>query len=182
MRLRPVSADELDEPCFWWTPEEPRFRPTPDSRLSALRRTIFEDALAAISSGRPIKVSTYVFAGRGVDVDDTHALLAEHARERGWIVHRERFTDEPMGGPLPIRPQFNLACRHAGSGFVDGVVAIDRNAMPSTDEAYEAYLHWLHRHHFITFLQPTHGGSPWTDRQHRSLSRGLGRAPRTQAS
>ncbi|MET8807903.1 hypothetical protein [Streptomyces sp. NPDC004546] len=130
-----------------------------------MRRSIFEDALAAVKPGRPIKVSTYVFAGRGTDPDAVHALLAEHARDRGWVVHRARFTDEPTDGPLPARPQFNLACRHAGSGFVDGVLAIDRGAMPTTDEAYEAYLRWLHRHYaFIAFLQPAIGGTPWTDR------------------
>lgn len=164
MRLQPVPPDELDWPRPWWMPKEPRFRPTPDARLSALRRSVFDDALSAIKPGRPIRVSTYVFAGSGVDVDATHALLAQNARDRGWAVHRERFTDDPTGGPLPVRPQFNLACRHAGSGFVDGVLAMDRGAMPSTDEAYEAYLHWLRRHHaFIAFLQPTYGGIQWRD-------------------
>ncbi|WP_128378544.1 hypothetical protein [Streptomyces cavernae] len=161
MRLQPVPVDELDEPRLWWRPTEPRFRPTIDSRLDALRRSVFEDALAAIKPGRPIKVSTYVLASHGVDVDATHALLGVHARYRGWVVHRERFTDEPTGGPLSAQPQFHLACRLAGSGFVDGVLAIDRTAMPCTDEAYEAYLHWLHCHYaFIAFLQPTYGGTP----------------------
>ncbi|MFC9931694.1 hypothetical protein [Streptomyces sp. NPDC127190] len=130
-----------------------------------MRRSVYEDALAAIRAGRPVKVSTYVFATPGVDVDATHRLLAEHARDRGWVVHRERFTDEPTAGTAPSRPQFHLACRHAGSGFVDGVLAVGREAMPSTDEAYEAYLRWLHRHYsFIAFQQQTLGGAPWTDR------------------
>ncbi|MFB7511163.1 hypothetical protein [Streptomyces broussonetiae] len=158
MKLQLVPADELDEPWLRWRLPEPRLRPTPDSRLSALRRSVFENALAAIKPGRSVKVTTYVFADRGVDTDGAHALLTEHARDRGWIVHRERFTDESTGGPASARPQFNLACRRAGSGFVDGVLAMGRDAMPSTDEAYEAYLHWLHRHHaFIAFLQPTTG-------------------------
>ncbi|WP_328373273.1 hypothetical protein OG800_49995 (plasmid) [Streptomyces sp. NBC_00445] len=162
--LQPVPADEFDESWLWWRPRDARFRPTPHARLNALRRSVFDDALAAIKPGRRIKVSTYVFADRGVDVDAAHALLKQHARERGWIVHRECFTDEPTGDLLPVRPQFNLACRHAGGGFVDGVLAIDRGAMPSTDEAYEAYLRWLHRHRaFIAVLQPTVGGTQWTD-------------------
>jgi hypothetical protein len=165
MRLQPVPADEIDEPLLWWQSTGPRFRPTPNSRLDFLRRSVFDHAMTAVRPGRPIKVTTYVLAGRGVDVDATHALLAESARNRGWVVHQERFTEEPADGPLPARPQFNLACRHAGSGFVDGVLATDRGAMPSTDEAYEAYLHWLRRHYaFITFLQPSYGGTPWTDR------------------
>jgi hypothetical protein len=164
MRLQPVPADELDEPWLWWKPAEPRFRMTADARLSALRRSVFGDAMAGVKPGRPIRVTTYVFAAPGVDVDATHALLGRHARDRGWAVHRERFTDEPPGGPLPIRPQFNIACRRAGSGFVDGVLTTDRGAMPSTDEAYEAYLRWLHRHTvFVAFMQPTTGGAEWTD-------------------
>ncbi|WP_158692945.1 recombinase family protein [Streptomyces roseochromogenus] len=162
MRLQPVPADELDESWLRWRPVEPRFRPTPGGRLTALRRSVFENALAAIKPGRPIKVTTYVFADLGVDTDGTHALLAEHARERGWSVDRERFTDEPTGGSASTRPQFNLAVRRAGSGFVDGVLALGRDSMPSTDEAYEAYLHWLHRHYaFIAFLQPTTGRTQW---------------------
>ncbi len=165
MRLRPVTLDEIDEPRWWWTRPEPRFRPTPDARLSALRRSVYDDALAAIRAERPVKVSTYVFATPGLDVHATHRLLAEHARDRGWVVHRECFTDEPTAGPVPARPQFNRACRHAGSGFVDGLLAVGREAMPSTDEAYEAYLRWLHRHYsFIAFLQPTLGGTPCANR------------------
>ncbi|MFI7415349.1 hypothetical protein ACIBU0_42615 [Streptomyces sp. NPDC049627] len=164
MRLQPVPADELDEPWLWWRPAEPRWRPTLDARLSSLRRTVFDDAVAAVKPGRPIKVTTYVFAGPGVDADATHTLLERHARDRGWAVHREHFTDEPMDGPIPARPQFNIACRRAGSGFVDGVLTTDRAAMPSTDEAYEAYLRWLHRHNaFVAFLQPNIGGTAWTD-------------------
>ncbi|MER6074657.1 hypothetical protein ABT187_38755 [Streptomyces sp. NPDC001817] len=165
MRLRPVSADELEPWVRPWGASEPRFRPTTDARLIALRHSVFEDALAAIKPGRPVKVATYVFADRGVDADALHDRLAEHARDRGWTVHRERFTDQPptLGQPN-ARPQFNLACRHAASGFVDGVLATSRGAMPST-EAYESYLNWLHRHHaFIAFLQPTIGGATWTDR------------------
>ncbi|MFF5020247.1 hypothetical protein [Streptomyces sp. NPDC001165] len=167
MRLRPVLADESDEPwALRWRHSEPRFRPTTDARLTALRRSVFEDALAAIKPGRPIKVTTYVFAECGRDADALHARLAANARDRGWIVHRERFTDHPLTlGQLCTRPQFNLACRHAGSGFIDGVLAAGRDAMPSTDEAYESYLRWLHRHYaFIAFLQPTIGGATWTDR------------------
>lgn len=153
MRLRRILSDEIEEPRLWWESEEPRFRPTTHSRLSALRRQIYDDAIAAIPASRPVKVSTYVFADHGLDVDATHDLLAETARSRGWHVHRERFTDTSTSGPLRTRPQFNLACRHAGSGFVDGVVTTGREAMPSTDEAYEAYLRWLQRHYtFITFL------------------------------
>ncbi|MEU7322696.1 hypothetical protein ABZ682_19390 [Streptomyces griseoviridis] len=111
---------------------------TADARLSALRRSVFSDAVAAVKPGRPIKVTTYVLAAPGVDADATHSLLAEHARSRGWVVHREHFTDEPAGGPLPLRPQFNIACRRAGAGFVDGVLTTGRGAMPATDEAYEA--------------------------------------------
>ncbi|MEV5880668.1 hypothetical protein AB0L75_42155 [Streptomyces sp. NPDC052101] len=162
MRLQPVPADELDEPWLRWRTGEPRFRPTPDGRLTALRRSVFEDAVAAVKPGRPIKVTTYVFADRGVDADGVHALLAEHARDRGWVVHRERFTDGRTGCPASARPQFYLAVRRAGSGFVDGVLAMGRDAMPSTDEAYEAYLHWLHCHHaFIAFLQPIIGRTQW---------------------
>ncbi|MFI9772901.1 hypothetical protein ACIHJG_39625 [Streptomyces sp. NPDC052415] len=165
MRLRPVRTDEIDEPWLWWRSVEPRLRPTVDSRLSTLRRTVYGDAIAAVKPGRRIRVTTYVFAGPGVDADATHTLLGRYARDRGWDVHRERFTDDPSGGPLLTRPQFNTACRRAGSGFVDGVLTTDRGAMPSTDEAYEAYLRWLHRHYaFIAFLQPNYGGSPWTDR------------------
>jgi hypothetical protein len=163
VRLEPVPAEELRRE-FWRGTPEPRFRPTSDARLSALRRSVFEDAVAAVKRDRPIRVTTYVVAGPGVDVDATHDLLERHARDRGWAVYREHFTDEPAGGPLSAQPQFNLACRRAGSGYVDGVLATARNAMPSTDEAYEAYLRWLHRHHaFIAFLQPTFGGPPWID-------------------
>lgn len=165
MRLQPVPADELEEPSLWWRPQEPRFRPTIDARLTKLRRRVFEDALAAIKPGRPIKVTTYVFADCGVDADALHGRLAEYARDRGWFVHRDRFTDQPPTQGLCARPQFHLACRHAGSGFVDGVLAAGRDAMPSTDEAYESYLRWLHRHHaFVAFLQPNLGGTAWTDR------------------
>ncbi|MFE6335228.1 hypothetical protein ACFVOK_18720 [Streptomyces sp. NPDC057798] len=115
--------------------------------------------------GRRIRVTTVVFAGPGVDAGATHTLLGPYARDRGWDVHRERFTDEPSRGPLRTRPQFNTACRRAGSGFVDGVLTTDRGAMPSTDEAYEAYLRWLHRHYaFIAFLQAGLRGPPWTAR------------------
>lgn len=164
MRLRPVLKDELDELHRWWTAPGPRFRPTPDDRLTALRRRVYDDAVAAISAGRPIKVSTYVLAETSAEAEAAHALLAASARDRGWFVHRQHFTDAPPNGPLPAQPQFHLACRHAGAGFVDGVLAIDRGAMPSTDEAYESYLHWLHRHFaFVAFLKPPLGGTPWTD-------------------
>ncbi|MFD9394165.1 hypothetical protein ACFWBB_26535 [Streptomyces sp. NPDC060000] len=164
MRLQLVPDDEIDD---WdpWRPSAPRLRPSASSRLNALRRSFYEDALSAIGPGRPIRVATYVFAARGVDVDAAHAMLAEHARDRGWTVHRDRFTDEPTGGPLPARPQFNRACRHAGSGFADGVLASGRGAMPTTDEAYESYLRWLRdRYAFLAFQQPAIGGTPWTDR------------------
>ncbi|MEU0744777.1 hypothetical protein, partial [Streptomyces sp. NPDC006134] len=161
MRLRPVPADELEEPLLWWESSEPRYRPTTDARLTALRRAVFEHAISAIKPGRPVKVTTYVIASPGVDADAVHTLLGQYARDRGWVVHRERFTDISTGGPPLARPQFNLACRHAGSGFVDGVLTTGRQAMPSTDEAYEAYLRWLHRHHaFLAFPQPTLGGTP----------------------
>ncbi|MEV8544442.1 hypothetical protein [Streptomyces sp. NPDC051572] len=164
MRLRPVPADEIEEPWLWRQSTGPWFRPTSDARLSDLRRSVFGDAVAGIKPGRPIRVNTYVFAAPGVDVDATHNLLGQYARDRGWAVHRERFTDVPTGGSLPIRPQFNIACRRAGSGFVDGVLTTDRGAMPSTDEAYEAYLRWLHRHAaFVAFSKPTLGGTAWTD-------------------
>ncbi|MET9776169.1 hypothetical protein ABZ023_18245 [Streptomyces sp. NPDC006367] len=161
MRLRPVLDDEIDEPLWWMQSTEPRFRPTSDARLSDLRRSIYDAALAAIPSDRPVRVSTYVFADPGVDADATHLRLERHAHDRGWLVHRKRFTDAPARGPLPAHPQFNRACRHAGAGYVDGVLAVDRSAMPSTDEAYEAYLRWLQRHcAFLAFLQPTSGGAP----------------------
>ncbi|MEU0663944.1 hypothetical protein [Streptomyces lavendulocolor] len=165
MRLQPVPVNELDEALHWWGSQEPWSRLTSSSRLSALRRQFYEDALAAVGPNRTVKVCTYVFAGRGVDVEGSHALLARNARDRGWTVHRERFTDEATDGPLPAWPQFDLACRHARSGFVDGVLVHDRNAMPVSDESYEAYLRWLNCHHaFIAFLQPTFGGTPCVDR------------------
>ncbi|MYW67168.1 hypothetical protein GTY65_24315 [Streptomyces sp. SID8379] len=147
---------------LWWKPPQARFRPTTDARLNALRHSFYGDAIAALKPGRAVTVTTYVLASPGVDVDATHELLGRHARDRGWTVHRDRFTDTPVNGPLPIRPQFNLACRHAGAGFATGVLAVGRAAMPSTDETYESYLHWLHsRCAFIAFLQPQPGGSPW---------------------
>ncbi|MGW1728900.1 hypothetical protein ACWCQK_39305 [Streptomyces sp. NPDC002306] len=164
MRLQPVPPDELEESRPWWNPAEPRFRMTPDARLSALHRSVFGSAIAAVKPGRPVKVTAYVFAAPGVDIDATHTLLGQHARDRGWSVHREHFTDQPMSGSLPVRPQFNIACRRAGSGFVDGVLTTGRGAMPSTDEAYEAYLRWLQRHNvFVAFLQPITRGTAWTD-------------------
>ncbi|MGW4086949.1 hypothetical protein ACWEGS_28355 [Streptomyces sp. NPDC004822] len=159
MRLQLVPPDEIDEPRLWWRPQEPRLRPTTDSRLCALRQHVLGDALAAVKPGRAVRVATYVYAAPGVDAEATHTLLGRYARDRGWAVHREHFTDEPTGGPIAVRPQFNTACRRAGSGFVDGVLAPDRGAMPSADEAYEAYLHWLHRHYaFVAFLLPSYGG------------------------
>ncbi|MFI5990260.1 hypothetical protein ACIBAC_00200 [Streptomyces sp. NPDC051362] len=161
MRLQPVPADELE--ASWWRRNEPRFRLTDEARLSALRRSVFTDAVDLVKPGRPIKVTTYVFAAGGVDVDAMHTLLGQHARDRGWAVDRERFTDKPVRGPLPIRPQFHSACRRASCGYVDGVLTTGRNAMPSNVEAYEAYLRWLHRHGaFVAFPKPNIGGPEWT--------------------
>lgn len=159
--------DGMDEDWPWSDLEAPRHRLSTGSRLTALRRSFLDSALSAIARDRPIRVSTYVLASSGTDVVAAHTLLSEHAAGRGWRVHREHFTDQPPGGPTPtdVRPGFNLACRHAGAGFVDGILATSREALPPSDDAYEHYLRWLHdRFAFIAYSQPTVEGTPWKDR------------------
>ncbi|MFH9467117.1 hypothetical protein ACH4LT_07445 [Streptomyces clavifer] len=165
--LEIVPADEIDDDWPYYDREVPRRRLSAGSRLAALRRSFFESAVSTITPHRPIRVSTYVLAGPGVGVDVEHALLSEFAQGRNWRVHRERFTDQTPGGPTPtdIRPEFNRACRHAGAGFVDGILTTSRQAMPTADDAYEYFLHWLHdRRAFIAYGQLT----PGRNREHAS--------------
>ncbi|RPK32434.1 hypothetical protein EES39_38770 [Streptomyces sp. ADI92-24] len=143
----------------------PRERLSAGSRLAALRRGFYENALSAVAKDRQVRVTTYVLAGPGIDAGATHALLAEFADGRGWRLCRGCFTDRPRLGPVPAgaRPEFYRACRAAGAGFVDGILTTSRQAMPASDDAYEGYLRWLHdRFTFIAYL-PTPGGTSWTD-------------------
>ncbi|MGQ4409368.1 hypothetical protein ACN6K8_000269 [[Kitasatospora] papulosa] len=156
--LEIVPVDEIDDDWPPYDREVPRRRMSAGSRLAALRRSFFESAVSTIAPHRPIRVSTYVLAGPGFDIDAEHALLGEFAEGRHWRVHHECFTDQTPGSPTLAdkRPEFNRACRHAGAGFVDGILMTNRDAMPAADDAYEHILHWLHdRRAFIAYGQPT---------------------------
>ncbi|MET8518248.1 hypothetical protein [Streptomyces sp. NPDC005077] len=151
-RLVPHLQDDPDE---WrpWYDNAPRLRLSSSSRLSALRRSFYEEGIAAqAEQGRRVKVATYVLAGIGTDVDAMHQALGVYAGRMGWRVSTQSFTDDPRGCPPEARPAFRAACRYAASGFADGVLALDRFALPSSDEAYESWLRWLHdRMSFIAF-------------------------------
>ncbi|MET8717359.1 hypothetical protein ABZV52_29785 [Streptomyces sp. NPDC004735] len=150
-------TDDLDNVWLGLSTEAPRHRPSASHRLTALRRNYLDSALSAIRQDRAVRVSTYVLALPGTDIDATHALLDEFARARGWHRHRQRFVEQPAAGPTPVavRPEFSQACRHAGAGFVDGILTTNRAAMPDSDDLYEHHLHWLHdRCAFIAYAQP----------------------------
>lgn len=154
-RLVPHLEYDPDE---WrpWCDNAPRLRPSSSSRLSALRRSYYEEGVAArTQQGRQVKVTTYVLATIGTDVDAAHEALGAYAVHMGWRVGTQTFTDEPPGGPTEARPAFNEACRYAASGFVDGILALARSTLTPSDEAYESYLRWLHdRLSFIAFAPP----------------------------
>ncbi|NEA20200.1 hypothetical protein [Streptomyces halstedii] len=157
--LELVQDDEVDDDWPFRSRGEPRLRPSAGSRLAAVRRAFYESAFAAIGTGREARVATYVRAVPGTDVEAAHALLAQYTQEQRWRVSRERFTDPPAGLPPGRRPALIGACRHAGSGYADGILVSDRTALPAADETYESYLRWLHdRFAFIAFLPPAYKG------------------------
>ncbi|MGY4934836.1 hypothetical protein ACWD7T_27740 [Streptomyces sp. 900116325] len=151
-RLVPHLQDDPDD---WgpWYDNAPRLRLSSSARLSALRRSFYDEGIAAqAAQGRRVKVATYVLAGIGTDVDAMHQALGVYAGRMGWRVSTQSFTDDPRGCPPEARPAFRAACRYAASGFADGVLALDRFALPPSDEAYESWLRWLHdRMSFIAF-------------------------------
>ncbi|WP_406414735.1 hypothetical protein OG923_33940 (plasmid) [Streptomyces halstedii] len=157
--LELVQDDEVYDDWPFLGRREPHRPLGAGSRLAAVRRTLYESALAAIGTGREARVATYVRADPGTDVEAAHALLAKYAQEQRWRVSRERFTDRPAAFPLDTRAALIGACRYAGSGYADGILASDRTALPAADETYESYLRWLHdRCAFIAFLPPTYKG------------------------
>ncbi|HBF84939.1 MAG TPA: hypothetical protein DD420_34935 [Streptomyces sp.] len=157
--LELVPPDEIDDDWPFRDRGQPRQRLSAGSRLAAIRRTLYESALSAIGTGRAPRVTTYVCAAPGTDADAAHAVLARYAEARQWRLSREHFTDGPTTLPLEPRPAFIRACRYAGSGYADGILACDRTAMPAADETYESYLRWLHsRCAFIAYLPPIYEG------------------------
>ncbi|MGR8008618.1 hypothetical protein [Streptomyces hypolithicus] len=155
-RLPPHLEVDLDE---WrpWHDNSCRLPVNQDTRLNAIRHSFYEEAIAGrAEQGRQIRVTTYVLASRGVDVEGTHHALTEHAQRMDWRLGGLRFTDKYVSRPDDARPAFNEACRYAAAGFVDGILTPDRAALTPSDEAYEAYLRWLHdRLSFVAFLPTT---------------------------
>lgn len=167
-RLVPHLKDDPDE---WrpWYDNTPRLRLNQDSRLNSIRHGFYEEAISArVEQGRQVRVTTYVLAPRGADAEGVHAALAAHAESLGWRIGAERFTDVPANGRDDARPAFSAACRYAASGFVDGVLTLDRAMVTPNHEAYEAYLRWLHdRLSFLAFVPPASPNTSQLAEAHR---------------
>ncbi|MFD8913637.1 hypothetical protein [Streptomyces sp. NPDC059575] len=149
MRPQQVHGPDLDRHVGSRGPH--RFLPAGQDVLTKLRRTFYEEVIALLGDSRPVRVATYVLNVPGTDSGHWHSTLTDHAGEQGWAVYREPFTDETD----PDRPEFDAACRLAGAGFIDGILAVRRSNLPP-DDVYEERLRWLRgRRAFVAFYQPT---------------------------
>ncbi|MFF2331794.1 MULTISPECIES: hypothetical protein [unclassified Streptomyces] len=134
-------------------PPPPTVRPNPGGRLAALRRNFYEASLDARRiSGRQVCVATYVRAPDRTTIEAHRGKLLGYADRMGWRAAPRHFTDV-----LPVEAQSSLseAGRYVGGGYAHGILMLGRSSMASSDEEYEALLHWLHaRCSFIAFIPP----------------------------
>ncbi|MFJ2818517.1 hypothetical protein [Streptomyces sp. NPDC087294] len=126
------------------------------TRLGALRRTFYDEALDFVSArGRLVRVATYVATDPAVSAEPQHDALTTYAEQvMGWRLGAQRFTDHVRRDEHACtRPELSRACQYAGTGRVDGILTAGRASLPS-DDVYEVYLRWLHdRLAFIAFSQ-----------------------------
>ncbi|WP_432190503.1 hypothetical protein [Streptomyces sp. Tue6028] len=147
--------------------------PPGDTRLETLRRQYQREITdSAAHHGRPVRVAPpYVLAAPGAGRHTDLQMIEAHARRLGRQVTRSTFADIGQVPALTQRSGFDAACRYAGQGFAHGIVANNRAAITTHNDAYAHVLHHLHlRGVFLTYL-------PALPRLTPRSRRCLGRAP-----
>lgn len=80
-------------------------------------------------------------------------MIEAHARRLGRQITPSTFGDIGQVPALTERSGFDAACRYAGQGFAHGIVANNRAAITTHNDAYAHVLHHLHlRGVFLTYL------------------------------
>lgn len=126
------------------------------SRLSALRRSVYE---AAMAGGRgPVAVVPYALTAVGENPDVALVRVKAYADEMGWRVAEVIFEDCRVSNPTS-RGGWRRALDAVSGGFAHGIVTVDRCAVSTSDRAYEQVLEWLHVR--VAFL--AHVPSPGVD-------------------
>ncbi|MFG2632195.1 hypothetical protein [Streptomyces sp. NPDC048473] len=145
------------DPDDWQYEGPPRIRPNPGNRLAALRRSFYDESVAARKSrGRQVCITTYVLAQDRSTIETSCGELLVYARHMGWRTARRHFTDVLRDTPAgDTQPSLSDAVRYVGCGYAHGILMLGRSSIASIDDEYEALLHWLHiRCSFIAFIPP----------------------------
>jgi hypothetical protein len=102
---------------------------------------------------RTVRVAPYVLVQPGGERRADLALIEEYAAGLGWHVTSSSFADAGQPLPLAKRAGFGAACCYAAQGYANGILAIARPAITTSDEAYAQILEHLHeRQVFLAYL------------------------------
>ncbi|MEU3499911.1 hypothetical protein ABZ726_03765 [Streptomyces hundungensis] len=140
--------------------EQHVYRASPMGHLSALRREIKAEAIAA-RGDRPVITDLYAL---GVEPINSHLRAQVYAEGQGFTVGR-RFSD-PNGAADPTqRPGWLEMCAHIAGGFAHGIVVVGPSDISSDHAEIEFTLRWAQEHSaFVDFVLASFPVPPQTQR------------------
>jgi len=126
-------------------------------RLQSLRAGNMDVALRGIEAlGRMPRVALYTLAEPGPETEAQRSLLARYAGGRLWLPGAA-FFDTKATDP-DHRTGWSLLREHLQGQYADGVVALSRGSISSSDDAYERQLRLVgERRHFVALVHTETG-------------------------
>ncbi|GHF38865.1 hypothetical protein GCM10010218_20140 [Streptomyces mashuensis] len=114
----------------------------PSTRLAALRRTVFEDAIQGHNG--TVKVALYALTTLRADPDPAFDAARTYAEGQRWSVLDDVFWDNHGMTDPAERPGWQAVRKLIAGGFARGIVTVSRSAVSTADREYERELEWLH--------------------------------------
>jgi hypothetical protein len=126
-----------------WLPDGPaqRVPANQGARLDALRRTVYEEAMANREKGA-VSVVLYALTTVGKNPDEALSRAKAYADQMGWRTANVLFDDCGMTAPA-TRDGWRKAIDHVAGGYAHGILTVNRSAVGASDSEYEQVLQWL---------------------------------------